>query len=304
MRFNSNGILYFTNEGIIQSFSNNTITTVAGNGTIGSTNDGGLASESLIGVIIGIDFDKNGNIFFADNSNHVIRKIDINTGILSTIAGTSGTAGGSTYNGSATSSLINTPRDLLIDSNGNIYFPSSSGHVINKIDTNGIITKIAGTGTAGFSGDGGLAINASIDTPAQIALFKNELYFADSNNFRIRKINLDSGIISTFAGDGINSRPEEGVQATSTSQQFPRGVTFDNIGNMYLTAKETIHKVDLSGIITRVAGTGSGGNSGDGGSPLNATFGQAYYLEMDSNNNLYATDFTNRNIRKINFGEQ
>jgi hypothetical protein len=304
MRFNLNGILYFGNEGIIQSFSNNTITTVAGNWTLGFTNDGGLASESLIGAIRGIDFDSNGNIFFADLSNHVIRKIDINSGILSTIAGTGGVKGNSTYNGSATSSLINEPRDLLIDSNGNIYFPSYSGHVINKIDTNGIITKIAGTGTAGFSGDGGLAINASINNPSQITFFKNELYVIDASNFRVRKINLDSGIISTVVGNGVNGSSEEGVQATSTSLFFPRGIAFDNIGNMYVTTDTKVNKVNLTGIITTVAGNGNKGNSGDGGSPLNATFYQTYYLEMDSNDNLFVADYYNINIRKINFGEQ
>ena len=180
-----------------------------------------------------------------------------------------------------------------------MYIVCAISNVINKIDTNGIITCIGGNGSSGYTGDGGQAILASINSPCQIALYQNSLFFVDGVNNVIRKIDLDTGIISTLAGTGINTSNGNGGQAILANLQFPRGVAFDTYGNMHISEKPHIRKVDVNGIITLIAGTGANGNTGDGGDPLLATFGQTFYISFDSVGDLLVCDFANNNIRKI-----
>jgi hypothetical protein len=172
-KFDSNDVLYYGGNGIIHKFVNNTAIVVAGNGTRGFSGDGGQATSALIGQIRGIDFDSVGNIYFADLTYHVVRKIDIVSGLISTIAGTAGTSGNSGQGGLATSALLNGARDLIFDSNDIMYIVCSGSNVINKIDTNGIITTIAGTGVGGYTNDGGQATSCTMNVPAQISLYKN-----------------------------------------------------------------------------------------------------------------------------------
>jgi hypothetical protein len=170
--FDSNGVLYFGGTGILQKYVNNTAVVVAGNRTVGFSGDGGQATSALMGDIYGIDFDTVGNIYLADLTYHVVQKIDIVSGIISTFAGTGGSAGNSGQGGQATSALLNCVRDVLIDSNNNMYIVCSGSNVINKIDTNGIITTIAGTGTSGYTEDGGQATSCTMNSLAQIGLYK------------------------------------------------------------------------------------------------------------------------------------
>jgi hypothetical protein len=298
-RFDSNGVLYFGGIGILQKYVNNTAIVVAGNGTNGFSGDGGQATSASMGEILGIAFDTVGNIYLADLTYHVIRKIDIVSGVISTVAGTGGSAGNSGQGGLATSALLNNVRDVLIDSNNNMYIVCSGSNVINKIDTNGIITTIAGTSTSGYTGDGGQATACTMNNPAQLSLYKNSLYFADGSNFVIRKIDLNTGIITTVVGQGNNTHSGDGGQATLANLQFPRGVIFNNLGNMYISEKPYIRKVDLDGVISTIAGNGSNANTGDGGDPLLATFGQAFTLAFDSNYFLYICDAFNKNMRVL-----
>jgi hypothetical protein len=199
--------------------------------------------------------------------------------------------------GQATSALLNRARFVLIDSNDIVYIVCSGSNVINKIDTNGIITTIAGTGTCGYTGDGGQATSCTMSNPAQLSLYKNSLYFADGSNFVIRKIDLNTDIITTVVGQGNNTHNGDGGQAILANLQFPRGVIFDNVGNMYISEKTYLKKVDLDGIISTIAGNGSNANTGGGGDPLLATFGQAFTLAFDSDYILYICDAFNKNMR-------
>jgi hypothetical protein len=180
-----------------------------------------------------------------------------------------------------------------------MYIVCSGSNVINKIDTNGIITTIAGTGVSGYTGDGGQATSCTMSRPAQISLHNNSLYFVDSGNVVIRKIDLDTGIITTVVGQGNNTHSGDGGQATLANLQFPRGIVFDAVGNMYVSEKPYIRKVDLDGVISTIAGNGSNSNTGDGGDPLLASFGQAFNLCFDSDYILYISDVVNANIRVL-----
>jgi hypothetical protein len=295
IRYDLNGKLYIGMEsGIILSFINNVLSIVAGNGNTGYSGDGGQASNALIGDARGIDFDKSGNIYFTDYTNHVIRKIDINSGIISTIAGTSGSRGNSGSGGQATIALLNQPNDLIIDKNGIIYFTCMAGNVINKIDNDGILTTLVGTSSTGYSGDNGQAILAKLSLPRQLYLNQTNmnLYFVDGGNNAIRKVDLNSGIITTVIAN-LN---------------VARGVTMDSIGNLYIAELAKITKIDLNGVVTLFAGNDTRNNAkasdGDGGDPTLATFGQSLYLIFDNFGDLLIVDYYHRVVRKINLGEQ
>ncbi|SVE03033.1 uncharacterized protein METZ01_LOCUS455887, partial [marine metagenome] len=245
-------------------------------------------------------FDKDGNLFFTEQGAHRVRKIDTN-GVITTVAG-NGTAGYSGDGGAATSAQLNYPRAAYVDTAGNIYISDRSNARIRKVDTNGIITTFAGTGEAGYSGDGGAATSAKISFSYQLTMdSQGSLYFADSNNHIIRKIDTN-GIITTIAGTPETSgNSGDGGAATSAKLNGPLGVAFDTGGNLYIGDyyNEKIRKVDTSGNISTVAGTGTRGYSGDGGLATAATLYYPSVLTVDKSGNIYFCDSGNEGIRKI-----
>ena len=300
-RYNSAGVLYFCGNGIVQTYYNNVITTVIGNGTVGYSGDGSQAINARIGVNKGINFDSRGNIYITDSTNHVIRKVDIVSGIITTIAGTSGISGNTGNGGQAISALLNQPHSLILDQNDNVYFSCYGSKIINRIDTNGVLTNIAGNGSSGYTGNGGQALLATFASPAQLFLNQSTgcLYVADRFNNAIRKIDLNSGIITTVAGNGNNGSSGDGGSATSALLSAPLNVELDRNGNIYIGEYQKVRKVDLNGIITTIAGTGTSGDTGDGGLPSNASFGQVYNIVFDLTGNLIITDFANKKIRIV-----
>ena len=301
-RYDSFGNLYFGASGIIQAYINNVLTTVAGNGTPGYSGDNGLATSALVGQPRGINFDSSGNIYFGDFTQNAIRKIDILTGIISTIAG-NGTSGNGGIGGPATMAQVSAPQDIVFDLSGNMYVTIRGGLVINKIDTNGIMTRIAGTGGNGYSGDNGPATSATFGYPCQLFLNQTTmcLYVTDGGNYAVRQINLNSGIITTVVGNGTSSSTGDGGLATLATLLSSRGITFDKVGNMYISGGPTVRKVDLNGIITTFAGTGTLGNTGDNGIAMLAEFAALSYIDFDPLGNLILGDAYNNNIRKISF---
>ncbi len=241
------------------------ITTIAGNGTGSFSGDGGPSTAATINVPQGIAFDTSGNMFFSDYGNRRIRKIT-STGVISTIAGT-GVMGYTGDGGAATLATIIYPTGLTVDSVGNIYFTDPGCHVIRKITTSGIISTVAGTGFAGFSGDGGPATAAQLNTVAYVA-FDNlgNLIIADNLNHRVRKIN-SAGVISTIAGTGIAGFSGDGGSATLAQLNQPASIVTDAMGNIYVgeAAGNRFRKINSTGTITTFAGTGIAGYSGDGG---------------------------------------
>ncbi len=276
------------------------INTVAGGG--GSLGDGGLATAAQLNGPWRVAFDGSGNIYIGDRFNNRVRKIDKVTGIINTIAGT-GTAGSTGDGGLATAAQLNNPCGVTVDAAGNVYIADMSNHKIRKIDkVTGNISTIAGTGTAGFSGDNGAATGAQLSYPYGIVFdgTTGNLYIADANNSRIRKID-NTGVISTMAGSGASLG--DGGPATSAKLNFNDGVAVDAAGNVYTSDENQmrIREVTVStGIINTIGGNGTQGFSGDGGPAVYATMAFPRDVAIDAAcNNVYIADYLNHRVRKI-----
>ena len=275
------------------------ITTIAGNGTIGYSGDGGPATAAQVYGTLGILFDNAHNMYFADSYNHCIRKINTD-GIISTIAGT-GVPG---YNGDnipATAAQLYNPHYMVFDAVGNMYITDFGNWRIRKINTSGIITTIAGTGVEGYGGDDSAAISARMDGPYGLALDNGgNIYFADFYNNVIRKIDA-AGIISTIAGTGNAGYSGDGAAATSAWFKNPAGILIGNSGNIYVADvnNHVIREIDSTGMVSTIAGTGHMGFSGDGGPATAAKFNQPASVSMDNTGSLYVADFENNRIRMI-----
>lgn len=276
-----------------------TINTYAGTSQ-GFSGDGGSATTAQLNFPGAIAVDAFCNVYFSDPGNRRIRKIN-SAGVISTIAG-NGTAGYSGDGGPALAAQFTFPEHLTLDAAGNVYVCDMWNSVVRKISTTGTITTIAGTGTAGFSGDGGPATSAQLFFPRGIAIdASNNIYIADGYNSRIRKIN-PAGIISTFAGTGTSGLTGDSGPATSAQLGIPTGMTFDALGNLYFAdiGKMVVRKINSSNIITTIAGNGSFGYSGDGGL---ATSAQLYWpmdVAVDATGNVYIADEYNHRIRVVN----
>ncbi|PZF72194.1 NHL domain-containing protein [Taibaiella soli] len=275
----------------------NVISTVAGNGFSSWSGDGGLALKAQLGEPEGVCFDTSGNMYIADAGNNRIRKVTP-SGVISHIAGISG---GTWMLDSIPANIfmLNHPTAVTADVYGNIYIADALSDRILKIDTNGIMIKIAGTGSSGYSGDGGPATLAQIYFPRDLKVDRaRTVYFSDYWNHRIRKID-STGIITTIAGTGVQGFSGDGGAATAAQISTPCGLALDPAGNLYFAdhGNARIRKISPSGIITTIAGTGlSSSNNGDGGPAIAAQIapmGVAF-----NKGSLYITDDWYR-IRKI-----
>jgi hypothetical protein len=281
------------------------IFTVAGSGIGTFGGDGGLATAGQIYHPQGVSVDGSGNLYIADSYNHRVRKVSppTTTLVLSTVAGT-GTPG---YNGDgvATNIQLNYPQGTTVDAAGNVYIADTNNQRIRKVAAaTGIISTYAGTGVAGFSGEAGPATSARIYGPTGMAAdAAGNIYFADTNNHRIRKITAATGIITTVAGSGTPGYLGEGIAATAAQLWNPTGVAVDGNGNIYI-ADENNHRIRLvlaaSGLIYTMAGTGTAGVAGDGGLATNAQLSSPQGVAVDAAANVYIADTNNHRIRKIN----
>ena len=276
------------------------ITTIAGNGTIGSSGDGGLATNANLFGPYSVALDGLGNYYIADSYNNRIRKVDA-TGIITTIAGND--TGG--YNGDnipAVSALIKHPAGIACDASGNVYFGDSQNNRVRKINTStGIITTIAGNGVMGYNGDGIAADTAELNNPYGVTVDDaGNIYITDCQNHRIRKIN-PAGIISTIAGTGIVGNNGDNGPADSAEINIPYGIVTDNSGNVYFSDyySGVIRKVATSGIITTIAGLGTTSLLGDNGPADSARFNDPGGIAIDGSGNIYVADGLNQRIRKI-----
>jgi len=207
--------------------------------------------------------------------------------------------------GPAKSAGLCGPTDVALDEEGNLYISDTGdyctgpgGDTVRKVDPHGTITTVAGTGEAGFSGDGGPATKARLDFPSAVAVDREgNLYIADGNNNRIRKVDKD-GIISTFAGTGEARNSGDGGPATSAQLKEPACMVFDAHGNLYVADYTSVRRIDPSGTITTVAGTGQFGFSGDGGPASEAKL-TASDIALDGKGDMYISDTENNRIRMV-----
>jgi hypothetical protein len=268
-------------------------------GTVGFSGDGGQATAAELGHVAGVYVDALGNVFIGDDGNNRIRKVTA-SGIISTVAG-NGTGGFSGDGGIATAAEISGPYDIITDGAGNIYFADFSNHRIRKINTSGIISTIAGNGTQGFSGDDGPATAAELNHPIGLTLNgSGNLIIADQNNNRVRELN-GSGIISTICGTGVAATTGDGGQATAAAINWPAKPIVDAAGNIYISGYMgcNVRKINTSGIISTIAGTGGVGFSGDGGPATAACLANPQGICSDAAGNMYIADQGNRRVRKI-----
>ena len=285
------------------------ITTFAGTGWGGRFGgDGGPAIDAQLSPY-DVAVDGAGNLYIADTGSHRIRKVD-STGTITTIVGPGSTVinhrgGFGGDGGPATAALLREPHGVALDAAGNLYIADTRNYRIRKVDSSGVITTIAGTGEYGFNGDGGLAIDAQLSGPHNVAVDGDgNLYIADRDNNRIRKVD-SSGTITTIAGNGPSVAHGiyggDGGPAVDAQLYFPSDVALDAAGNLYIADKgnHRIRKVDSTGTITTIAGTGEYGFGGDGGPAIDAQLSSPSNVALDAAGNFYIADTGNLRIRVV-----
>lgn len=279
-----------------------TLSTMAGIGTDAYSGDGGPATNATLNYPFHAAPDKYGNLFIADYNNNCIRKVSTN-GIITTVAG-NGIYDYTGDGGAATNAMLDLPVGIAVDRSGNIYFSETDSFTIRRVDTNGIITRVAGiVGFWGYSGDGGPAINAKLDGPRGLAVDgSGNLFIADVNQNVIRKISTN-GIITTVAGNGSIGHSGDGGQATNAALSLgdPGGVAADESGNLFIADvyNNCIRKISTNGIISTVAGNGEAGFYGDGGAATNASLNGPTGVAVDEAGNLFIADYYNSRIRRV-----
>ncbi|MFZ0276443.1 MAG: NHL repeat-containing protein [Candidatus Sulfotelmatobacter sp.] len=287
------------------------ISTVAGGGTgptycagqTDSVGDGCPATSAGLNSPYGVAVDTDGNIYIADLNSNRIREVSASTGIIFTVAGTT-TGGYSGDGGPATSAQLSEPIAVALDSNGNIYIADFNNCRVREVTAStGVISTVAGDGTCGYSGDGGAATSAELNSPSGVAVGTHDnVYIVDLGNDRIREVTVCTGDISTVAGNGTAGYSGDGGAATSAELNlFWGGVAADAAGNIYIGDSENnrVREVTASGDISTVAGDGAYGFYGDGGAATSAEVAVPQGLAVDTDGNIYIADYDNQRIRAV-----
>ena len=284
------------------------ITTLAGNGTAGFTGDGGPADQAEINGPTAMAFDAEDNLYFGDEANACIRKIDMKTRIITTVAGN----GEQTYagdGGRAIDASFVHPSGLAIDESGNIYVADWGSSTVREINAKtGIISTVAGTGEGDYSGDGGPAVEASLSGCNELAIDKSgNLYVTDSYNNRIRKIDAKTHIITTVAGTGDAGYSGNGGNAIDANINGPTGLAIDSAAGIYFSdwGNNCVRYIDgKTSVITTVAGDGENGFGGDGGPAVMAHMTGAEGVALDAQGNIYIADNNNNRIRRVDVPQE
>lgn len=300
------GRVYITdpvNDRVRRVDTSGIISTVAGGGMPGTVS--GSATSAALSAPLSVAVDGLGNFYVADRAEHRVRRIDA-MGVITTVAGT-GVSGFSGDGGPATSAQLHDPEGVAVGSLG-LYIVDTGNHRIRRVDANGVITTIAGSGSGNGlfnNDDGGPATSALLNLPSDVALDGlGNVYIADTSNQRIRRVDTN-GVITTFAGSGPGGSngfgfAGDGLQATDARLSSPSGVEVDGLGNVYIadTFNHRVRRVDAAGVITTVAGT-TLGFSGDGLAAITAQLTSPRGVAFDAAGHLYIADLANHRVRRV-----
>ncbi len=264
--------------------------------------DGGPATEAALNFPTAVAVDARGYLYIADTMNHRVRRVDAQTGIITTIAGT-GQTRFSGDGGPADRAALNEPAALAVDAQGQLYIADQSNNRVRAVDLKtGIIRTIAGMGSAAYDGDGKPATESSLAGPSGLAVADGTLYIADTFNGRIRSVDLATGMIATVVGDGGSYRYQSPDDPPSASVSRPSGIALDREGNLFLTDSDShlIRRWDrATGVLTRIAGIGSASSVGDGGAALEAGLCYPFGIVADGERTLLIADTFNHRIRAL-----
>jgi streptogramin lyase len=302
----ANGDIYFTDtyhHQIRRLDRNGVVTNIAGNGYAGSGGDGGPATEASLDTPHGVAVDNRGHVFIADSPNHRIRRVDLATGVISTVAGT-GQEGFSGDGGPATAAKLNRPRFLIVAPDGSLLIGDTANYRVRRVDPAGVITTIAGTGQAGYSGDGGPATAARLDDPRGLALDgAGNLYVSNAEGSPVPSVRrIDpAGIITTVAGGRPAGFAGDGGRAVEARLNEPRSIAIWH-STLYIadSMNHRIRAVDLpTGVIRTVAGTGTAAYAGDGGPAAMAKVAEPRGVAVTPDGDVIVIDTGNDRIRRI-----
>ena len=279
------------------------IETLAGTGWEDFSGDGGPAARASLRFPRAVAADAAGNVYVADPRDRRIRKVDPNR-MIATLAGIGRCCFGGD-GGPASEARLDHPESVAVDGEGNVYVADSGSHRIRRIDAEGVITTFAGTGERGFGGDGGPATEALFDAPAGVAVDRaGQVYVADSWNHRVRRIDR-GGTITTLAGTGRWGYGGDGGPAARARLAYPASVAVDAAGNVYVADSwnHRVRRIDSSGVISTLAGTGEQGDGGDGGPAAAATLAFPAAVASDPTGNVYVIAYSyetfNQRVRRI-----
>ena len=281
----------------VRRFAPNTVSTIAGVLPIATSGNNLPATETALLALRGLTVDATGNLLISDTIDNRVRKVSP-AGIITSIAG-SGLYGATTSGVPATATAIGNPVGLTYDASGNLYIGAGYGATVYRVSTADIITRIAGGGGGGFSGDNGPAVDARMLAPAGIAVdAAGNLYITDTDNNRIRRVS-PAGIITTFAGSGVAGFSGDNGSAAVAQLFQPRDIALDAAGNLYVadTGNFRIRKVTPGGTITTIAGNGASTFAGDGGPATDAQI-VANAIALDKQGNLFVAG--SARVRKVN----
>ena len=282
------------------------ITTFAGSGAFDFNGDGGPATEAALRWPLGIAIDLHGNLFIADSFNRRVRMVDTN-GVIVTVVGIKD---GASQNGEpARASRLVMPCDVATNAEGELFIADVRDYRIRKVDREGIITTVAGTGKPRHGGDQGPALQATLYCPLDVAIDRQgNLFIADTRNQSVRKVDGD-GIISTLTGAKRRLNlvlrssyvPQNGSLSVIGDLFDPVGVAVDGNGDLFVVDKRNncVYKMDQSGAISVIAGRGVAGFEGDGGSATDALLWWPYAVAVDEAGNLFIADSANNRVRKV-----
>ena len=278
------------------------VTTFAGTGVKGFSGDGGTATAAQLNNVFAIARGPDGALYLCDVDNHRIRRV-LADGTIETFAGSEG-KGYEGDGGPATKATLNQPYEMAWDKAGNLFFVELGNHCVRRVDAKSrIITTVAGSGKAGFSGDGGPAKDAQFNQPHSLAFdAAGDLYVCDILNHRIRRIDLNTGIISTWSGTGEKRTAPDGSPITGSALHGPRALAFAPDGKCWLALREGNAVLLLdpkTNSLKRVAGNGKSGFTGNGGPALEATLAGPKCIALDAAGNVYLADTESHSLRYL-----